>query len=548
MKKYNTGIRSNWVCLISLLVIGYGCNDAWDTHYELNKQITSEKTVWELLTDYNELSDFREVLDSVKVMNGSKMTTITYAQLLGQHYFTVFAPVNGSFNKDSLLSLCASVEGNKIVANRFVMNHLARTPYSLSTYTEMKAHLLNGKYLPFTGTTIGGINLIPDFSNIIAKNGVVHMVQKPIPFRMNIYQYLVSLPEFSGMGQYLLAFQKDSLDETASLVEGVNEDGLTVYVDSVFIPTNRLLNSFGYINSEDSTYRMLAPTKKAWDSAYQVIAGYYNYAYIPKADSLKQYWTNFSLMKDLFFNWNLQRSPEDSVISTQYNKYNRKIPGLHVFYKPFGKDGIFSWVTNQFIASNGIVYESDRWPYNLQKVFFTPIYVEAETEKNIKSIDKEKFKCTPRQKYADSISENGYLYVYPIKTTDRPDITFFIPNTLSGKYDVCVIMLPETVYDPSNSNPKPSKFSATLSYYSTVGNVVTQTCRGKEGANLSAFENNKFKVDTITLTTIKFPTCNYNQQNITVSIRLQSTVTAKEMTKYTPKLYIDCFYLKPRQD
>jgi len=530
---------------ISTIALCYSCtDDSWDKHYVANPSQTSGKTLLEQLADQPTLSDFKELLDSVKVMNGHKKTGVSYSDLLRQQYFTVFAPVNGTFNKDSLLSLCSTVTGNELVAKQFVMSHLSRTPYSLSEYTDKMALMMNGKYLPFNNYSLAGVNIIAEKSNIVAKNGLIHLVGSKVPYLYNIYEGISYLPELSGMGQFLRAFQKDSLDELASVVEGINEDGITVYVDSVMIEKNQLLRSFGLINSEDSSFRMIAPSNSGWERAYEKIKKYYNFAYIPRADSLQKYWTNFSLMKDLFFNWNVQKSPQDSLISTQY--YFRE-PDYHVFYKPFAENGILANATERKL-SNGVIYHVEEWPFNIEDVFFTPITVEAENEKYINYIDREKFRYYRRQKFADSISNNNYLYLFPIKNSEKPDITFNIPNTLSGKYDVCVVMLPKTVYDPNTTDFKPNKFSARLNYFLPNGSSASVTCRGKEGQNLSSFENNAYKVDTIVLTTMTFPTCNYGQDKITVNVRLQSTVTAKEMTRYSQEMFIDCFYLKPRQD
>lgn len=544
MKTYPLNMKRFYLAALSIALLTIGCTESWDDHYAKSPEATVEETLWDQLLVQDNLSDFRAVLDSVKVMNGRKITHISYATLLQKQFFTVFAPVNGTFNKDSLLALCATYAGNDLVEKRFVMNHLTRTPYSYAAQIDKMARMLNGKYLPFKDESLAGAPIVVGQSNILARNGLIHVVSAQVPYVLNIYESLMYLPQFESMGQYLFTYEKDSLDEITSVNAGLNQDGVIEYIDSVLIEKNELLNYFGFINSEDSAYRMVAPTKAGWDRAYAKAAAYYNFAYIPGADSLKKYWTNFSLMKDLFFNWNLQDAPNDSLITMQYRE---RTPELHVFYKPFETGGILA-NARPLQTSNGLIYEVDEWPYDFEQVFFTPIVVEAEIEKNIHTLDKEKFKFYQRQKFADSISNDGYLSVFPIRNTDKPDITYNIPNTLSGKYDVCVVILPKTVYDPKTTDFKPLKFSARLNFNLTNGTASSVTCRGKEGQNLSSFENNPYRVDTITLTTMTFPTCNYNQNKVTVQVRLQSVVTPKEMTRFSQDMYIDCFYLKPRQD
>jgi uncharacterized surface protein with fasciclin (FAS1) repeats len=545
MNMHLSGIIQKYLVAFSVLFVCHACTDeVWDQHYGSDLSETSDQTLWQQLQTQDSLSDFREILDSVKVMNGHKITTVKYAELLNQQYFTVFAPVNGAFNKDSLLALCATTAGNKQLEEQFIMSHLSRTPYSFSPYTNKMAHMLNGKYLLFKDSTLANVSLITEKSNIVAKNGLIHCVNGKIPYVRTVYENMVDLTEFSGMGAFLSSFQIDSLDEEASIVSGIDlVTGTTIYVDSVLIETNRLFGSFGQIDSEDSTYHMVAPAKAGWDEAYTKVSKYFVYPTTTTgADSLGRFYTNYSLMKDLFFNWTMQSSPQDSLISTQYSK---KTPEQHVFYKPFGADGILNGA-EQITASNGIIYQTKTWPYDMQDVFFTPITTQAEYEKNISSVNKELFNVYQRQLYADSISENGYLEINPKTPATQLDATFFIPNTLSGKYQVCVVLLPKTITNPTNLIR--NKFNAFLEYKLVNGTTTTVQC--KSTAGLTYFINNANAVDTIPLTTVTFPTCNYKQDNVSVKLRIKSIVTQKEINakSFSNQMYIDCFYLKPLQD
>lgn len=539
-------IIQKYLLVFSVILMLNACNDdTWNQHYDINQAQTSDKTLWAQLLEQDSLSAFREVLDSVKVTNGYKITSVRYSDLLKEQYFTVFAPIDNSFNKDTLLAMCATVEGNKIVEDHFIMSHLTRTPYSLSPYTNKMAHMLNGKYLPFKDSTLADVPLIPSQSNIVAKNGLIHLVNGQIPFMRNIYENIIDLPEFSGMGNYLRKYQKDSLNEAASLVAGVNDMGVLVYIDSVIIRKNQLLNSFGQIDSEDSTFHMVAPSKVGWDAGYATVSKYFNFGNIAGGDSLRTYWTNFSLMKDLFFNWTMQLSPSDSIISTQYQYWLSK-QKLHVFYNPFSPNGVLAGA-QEMKASNGILYKVNAWPYNMESVFFTPIVAEAESEKNIRYVSKDSFNVYQRQYFADSVSNNGYLDVNPKTPSVQTDVTFSIPNTLSGKYDVCAVILPRNITD--RTDKRGNKFNAYLTYNQVNGTTPTIfQCKSLSG--LTYFTNKVNKVDTVLLTTVSLPSCNYKQNKVTVTLRLKSIVTQKEINAktFTNQMYIDCLYLKPRQN
>ena len=95
-------------CLLPLFI---ACTE-WNDHYEDLGNVGggSSQTLWEQLKSNNSLSDFCEVLTQTKVFRMHKKTPTSYADLLNSgQSFTVVAPVNGTFNKDSLLQLVQTV-------------------------------------------------------------------------------------------------------------------------------------------------------------------------------------------------------------------------------------------------------------------------------------------------------------------------------------------------------------------------------------------------------------------------------------------------------
>lgn len=549
-----------YLAVFGVVLACYACtNDTWDQHYNSNSEGTSNETLWSQLQKQDTLSDFVELLDSVNVLNGNKITDVLYSQLLEQQYFTVFAPVNGSFNKDSLLQLCETAEGNKQVVKRFILSHLTRTPYSLSEYTNKMAKMVNGKYLPLGNYSLAEIPVLQDYSNIVAKNGLIHCVSKAIPYKMNLYEYLTTDSTYSGMGKFLTKFEQEELNETASVEGGLDEAGNIIYVDSVMTWYNNLLYSFGRINSEDSTFRVVAPTKLAWDAAYAKVSKYFNYPInVIGRDSLQDYWTNYSLMRDMVFNWNMQLSPQDSVTSTQYYPRNFK---YHVFHKPFDAGGILA-DAQSVTASNGVLYKTNNWAYDIEDVFFMPLTIEAEYASNINAINKEKNPYNMRYTPGDTISANGFMDVNsftPTSVQNPINLTFYLPNTLSGKYDVCIVLLPKTVRRIENFTP--NRFIASLSYL-PAGSTTRKTgyfngtsTLATASSGATKFTNNPYKVDTITLGTVTLPTSSYNITNLNAAVTINiscpsSTISPAHLNAgtYSYNMYIDCFYLKPRQD
>ena len=126
VKKMKTGVFYLLLLSFSPLLLFVSCSD-WDDHYEnLASQAGNDLTLWQTIQQHPELSDFRDVLSQTKVFKYHKVTDVSYADLLdGTQTFTVLAPVNGSFNKDSVLSLLSTNRGDSMVVRSFIGNHLS---------------------------------------------------------------------------------------------------------------------------------------------------------------------------------------------------------------------------------------------------------------------------------------------------------------------------------------------------------------------------------------------------------------------------------------
>jgi hypothetical protein len=142
---------------------------------------------------------------------------------------------------------------------------------------------------------------------------------------------------------------------------------------------------------------------------------------------------------------------------------------------------------------------------------------------------------------ADSISEDAYLQIIPTTSTSNWDMTFRLTNTLSGTYDVCVVILPKSVSNSVNPDVKPCKFKATLNYVDLDGKSQTFNCGNTQ------FQNNPERIDTVVVAeNFTFPACNYGQQDIKVSLKLQCSILPRETTRFAREMYLDCILLRPR--
>lgn len=509
------------------------CSD-WDDHYEtMASQAGTDLTLWQTIQQHPELSDFRDVLSQTKVFKYHKVNNVSYADLLdGVQTFTVLAPVNGSFNKDSVLSLLSTSKGDSMVVRSFIGNHLSYNQVA-NVEKPTEFFLLNTKRATIGNNQTMGVAL--QASNIRAKGGILHILQNTLPYRYNIYEILLNDPRYNLIGEQISSYDEDEFNPTQS-IEGGMVDGEQIYVDSVFIERNRMLESVGRLADEDSTYMVVLPTNEEWQRVWNEAMGFFRYDNtVEDRDSLQRYWANYSLLSDAIFSRTIQARPEDSLITYYYDK---RYPKYHVFHKPFQEGGIL-YGTTATEYSNGTLYTANRWPFTPEMTYNREIKTEGERTDLI--LDYSLCNYNTRTHAADSISENEYLVITPKSNTSNWNMTFKLENTLAASYDICAVILPATVYN-AKAQLKPCKFQAEINYVDENGNEKTFNCDNAK------FSNDPARVDTVVLAeNFKFPVCNYDQTNMKFTVKLKCNILARESNQFSREMYLDCIYLRPRK-
>lgn len=525
------------ICQLSFTASLVSCSD-WDDHYEeAASQAGAESTLWQTMQQHPELSDFREVLSKTMVMRQHHKTGVSYAQLLdGAQTFTVMAPVNGTFNKDSLLQLLQSDRGDSMVVRSFVGNHLS---YGLAnnTATPTEFFLLNSKRATIGQGQVLGVPMQPGGDNVSARGGVLHIMQRTLPYRHNLYEILLNDERYQQVGQLISSYDFDEFSPTLS-VEGGMVEGQQVYVDSVFVERNRLLEAAGAIAAEDSSFIMAVPTAAEWSSVYNEALSYFRFDdTVEGCDSLQRFYALEGLLSHAIFSRTIQQSAEDSLKTYSYNK---KYPQYEVYHRPFDQGGIL-YGAEKTDYSNGTLYTTPQWPFDVLKTFHKEIKAEGERTGLITDFSAATF--TTRRNTVDTlaVSENEYLVITPEKNTSNWTMTFRLANTLSGAYDICAIVLPPTTYDPS-VRVRPCKFQAEVNYVDTLGKTKTYNCENTK------FTNDPERVDTVVLAeNFVFPACNLYQNNIKVTLKLKCNITARETSQYSREMFLDCIYLRPKK-
>ena len=146
--------------------------------------------------------------------------------------------------------------------------------------------------------------------------------------------------------------------------------------------------------------------------------------------------------------------------------------------------------------------------------------------------------CTysENEAFGDTISGNKYLYI-KAKSNKNWTISFNVPQTLSGTYDVCAVVLPKTVYRATSKDVRPNKLFATLEYKDVDGKK--QILEFEDPAISTGLT-----VDTICFGRITMPVCNYGQKEADLNVTIKCTLARTE-TAYSRECLLDCIYLRP---
>ena len=391
-----------------------------DDHFDIKNTMGSDKTLWETIESNPNLSDFAGILKRTKVLSNENdhKATITAAELLNQpQSFTMWAPVNGSFNakawNDTLdaaakYAALGTAEGRTkaldisyYVWSQLVGNHIAR--FNHEGYTgKQEIKMMNEKNAIYSGDKFDNVPV--QGSTEVASNGSLHLLNGVAPFAYNIFDYLGYYPQFSSVNNLIASRTEIDTLWNSSTPGALNEKGQMVYVDTVVYRRNEILGvARASIREEDSTYVALIPTNEAWEQGKEKIGrilkygARYSYEWngadfnrkvlkdqfrldaatkadpkLTLADSLQQRITEQNMAVNMFFAPYYMRNI-DAKDSAQLNNYVQHADSListagTVFYNAAadgsGKNStlnpIFAGLT-PYRASNGYIYRLTKY-------------------------------------------------------------------------------------------------------------------------------------------------------------------------------------------
>ena len=553
------------------------CSDTWDDHYDVkhgyNDSGSNLNTLWDAISSNSELSNFANV---IKACGFDK-------SLGGNQVFTVFAPTNNCFSAEEANALIAAynkekdsenVEGNISTFKEFIHNHVALYNHSVSSKSNDSIVMMNGKYLRLTPTQIGDAHIAK--SNQLYDNGVLFIVNDQVKFFPNLFEYIKKDPDLDSLRQFMYdkRFFRYEFSAGSSVIGGI-EDGKTVYLDSVFYLQNDLFEyNFlkAYLNDEDSTYLMVAPTNEVWRNKLEEYTTFFNYDNkVQFRDSLVYTNPRLAIMKGTIFSrtFNSDAALQDSAMSTNcVLRYNSRrgewgADTLHYYeyYKPYDANGIFNGTTT-IPCSNGTMMKANVWNFPKNETVLKNIIMESEYYGTIQEIVSKYTASTgelesvvPQRRTVSSdnpfygqVSNNTFIEFEP-RANKNHEVRFNITDVLSNVgYDIYLVTAPAQAYYPDASEYQrlPCKLGCSIYYHDQEGNEVKQEL-------VSEVETKPDIVDHILLAeNFKFPTCSYGlyEEKPQISLFVETKVKNADIKRNTHNrtMLIDCIILKPHQD
>ena len=446
------------------------CTDTWDDHYDATSSNGYAGTTLKAIEE--KASDFADIIKAVGYQR----------ELASENVYTIWVPTDGTYDKDALLELAAT--DKQQVIDRFIKNHMTRYAVSQNTKDQVIT-LLNKKLVTMTNAEKNQFgDLTIDEPNLVCTNGVLHFIHGQNEYVPNINelirdQYLASTQEGKKeCSLYSFIEEKDSdmLDESRSVSRGVDENGSTIWVDSVTTHTNIVLDAMSAeIYEEDSDFIAIIPSVAAWQKRYKLAASLLKFNPVEDrlragvVDSLKHLYAGYFTMRDLFFNRNANLHMEDSLMSTYYvsgrgsdwpnGVYYTKEPARGL---PLDKNvnNILGKMSDPIVCSNGIGYLVDEFPMTPVEQFFYKRTIRAwaryidqtstspEFTKGVGTLSEKSatFDMPVYDEEGNQVDTKTRSYhftdVAPKNTSTQVEVGFKLYSTLSGTYDLYLVTCP----------------------------------------------------------------------------------------------------------
>lgn len=546
-KRYATRL----MVMAGVLATATSCSDFDDYNKVPGDVNTSASlTLWQNISQNSDLSDFAELVKKA----GYDRT------LDASRCFTVWAPLNGTFDKAALLD-----KDSAELLTQFVKNHVADYAHVVSGDVDERVKMLNNKSYDFKGDgayTFDGVSVATP--NLPSTNGIMHTLQGMATFYPNIYEYLSAANGIDSLQAYVKHYETTYLDTKNSVV-GPTVNGKVTYIDSVMVTENSLFRRLNAdLTLEDSSYTMVMPTSKAWTKACERISPYFHYINTTVAKDIANmksasdnpqvsYSTNAAYLADSL----VRRALVSNLVFNNNARVNRWVTdaSADVTDSIVTTNGVAIANAKEFLAgapvqtrmSNGFARVADTLALRSWDAWAPTLTCPAYNTNNIKTFSNgsvTRLTVAFDRPRPDGSKEMSYIWVQPSSNFAKPEMNVNLPNVLSTTYNIYCVMVPPGFSTKDSTAWKPNQLDFILSYCTAAGKLATVKLNQK-------VENDPTRIDTVKVGQFTFPVAYYGlKKGIVPSLRITTDFSAfdrKKMAKYTRDLHISAILLVPAE-
>ncbi len=576
----------NFKNILKMVAVGFtlaatSCSDYADYNTAPDTgDVHAGNTLLQNIQQNEQLSDFLKVLQKT----GFDKT------LDAANSYTVWAPLNGTYNVDEVLA-----KDSATIVKEFLNHHVAQYKYQTTdaaSAEDGQLHIisLNDKKHNFTSSQFDGYEM--DVKNQPSANGIMHTLKGMSPFYDNVYEKIEHLSGCDSVKTYVKKYDETYLDTKNSVI-GPLVNGKQTYLDSVFKTRNNVVESImdAKLSDEDSTYTMLCLNDEAWREVLPKVQKLYKY--VPKFNYVKlsklgttkgsnvtvatstkadeditvdTLLYNDSLPKRVimanmvYSQTNAYNKPlltnsftdEDTIVSTNNTRlsseYIKNIidntvsteplsNGWMRYLKAFPLDpGVYNPIRYAFYPSRTVQMDS-KYPYTEATVAMSDVNMEQFA--NVPEVLKEIL-------FAKGTTSVRYIYADPTyfeKTSAQVEWDFAFTNLRSTKYHLLVLFMPPT-FDPNNTTDlKEAKYKIHLTYTDTTGTPKKMALN----ASYTITKDNADKVNVF-YKEIDSPICTVGLRDATMNLYIDnanSFTTTTNRNRYEQSIRLAGAYLVP---
>ena len=319
----NKNIISILLLCLTILLLG-ACKDTnWDDHNEItnvdNTQVLSEKIASQA---------------NLSVFNGYLKSTGYDKLLTSSQNYTVWAPTN-----EAIAALDPAIVSDQAKLKDYVANHIALATYpAVKNSDTLRVELLNKKYGTLKLGTFEEASLVGTQQYV--KNGVLHVIDKPVVTKQNIWDYMLSSGDAPAQTTFISTLTSQVIDSANSPILGYNTNGTPYYgPNPVLVTKNTYWLQAADLRTESQQYTFFM----LQDPAYNV-----------ERAKLAPYFTGFTQYNLVF----------DLTVKGLYTQ--DKLPDTLVSVKGVKVPISKSAIVKSYRASNGIVYVVSALPFRLK--------------------------------------------------------------------------------------------------------------------------------------------------------------------------------------